>query len=151
MVIPLGTKDQLGRDEFIDISRWVPFGMFAGTGGGAVSPDGTPLPNQLVTAPIVDLLMSAKTGQDADGNPFFPDGQSKLGALAEKLALMFSPSGVGPGGRRAQQLANAMEQSKFVVDENGQPMFNNPVMNIGAAWGRLPQNIATEIGQMFGD
>lgn len=151
LTVPTGTKDSLGRPEYVDLSRWVPFGMFAASAGGSVNVDGTAAPNQIISAPLIELAMAAVTGEDADGQPIVKPGQSKLAAIAERMALMFSPSGVGPGGRRAQQLANAIEQSKFVLDENGSPVYVNPLLNAGAWWGRLPQNIGQELGQAFGD
>lgn len=109
LVLPTGTQDAYGRQEFLDLSRWVPFGMLAGAAGGAVNVDGQPMPNQLISAPMIELALMMQTGHDAQGQPLVKDGQSKVAAIAQKMALFFSPSGVGPGGRRAAQLANAME------------------------------------------
>lgn len=151
LVVPTGTKDAHGRPEYLDLSRWVPFGMFAGAAGGAVNVDGSPMPNQLISAPLVELALMAHTGEDAQGQPLVAEGQSKVAAVASKMALFFSPSGVGPGGRRAQQLANALEQSKFVVDENGSPMYSNPLMNAAKLYGELPAEVGAYIGKAFGD
>lgn len=150
LTIPTGSKDAYGRDEFVDLSRWVPFGMLSGAAGGAVNVDGSPMPNQLISAPLIELALMSYTGEDAQGQPLVREGQSKTAAIAEKLALFFSPSGVGPGGRRAAQLANAIEQSKFVMDENGQPMYSTPLMNAAKTWGELPANAGQAVGSLFG-
>lgn len=82
LVIPTGTTDRLGRNEFVDLSRWVPFGMFARPAGGSTQADGSAVPNQLLTMPLLESMYTLYTGKDTQGYEAIAPGQSKIAAAA---------------------------------------------------------------------
>lgn len=120
LVIPTGGKDSMGRQEFIDLSRWIPFGMFA-TGDQTADDDGglSQQPNSLVSAPILELI-----GNVVQGKP--GQGQSYGAWFVQQLASTFLPPTLAPGGRKIESLANAIDSSTFFVDQEGNVHERSP-------------------------
>jgi hypothetical protein len=122
LVIPTGGKDSMGRQEFIDLSRWLPFGMYAGAANGKVGEGGLAMqPNSIVSTPVLDVVHSVMN-MDAEKQP----GQSPASFIAQKLTETFAAAGVAPGGRKVETLARAIEQSMHYVDAEGNAHDREP-------------------------
>lgn len=122
MVIPTGAKDSMGRQEFVDLSRWLPFGMYANSANGGQQEGGlSNQPNAIVSTPILDLM---HTFLDADTKK--QPGQSMASFMAQELAATFSPAGVGVGSRKIETLAAAIQQSMHYVDADGNVVERTP-------------------------
>lgn len=115
MVIPTGSTDSMGRQEFVDLSRWIPFGMYASAANGGGQEGGLSMqPSSIVSTPILDLYHSF-VNADEEKQP----GQSMASFMAQKLAETFGAAGVAPGSRKIETLAKAIEQSMTYVDMDG--------------------------------
>lgn len=157
LVLPLPEPDELGRTRVLDLSRWVPFGAFAQIAGGGNGNSGDGAPNNIASYPMLELAANTYSilygdGKSLDGRPLLAAGQSKIGAVAEQLAATFMPAGIGPGGRRAQALAAALEQSIETIGEDGQFLANpeNPLVKAAIAYGNAPANVGAALGNAVG-
>lgn len=141
MVIPTGAKDSMGRQEFVDLSRWLPFGMYANAANGGQQEGGlSNQPNAIVSTPILDLM---HTFLDADTKK--QPGQSMASFMAQELASTFSPAGVGAGSRKVETLAQAIQQSMHYVDAEGNVVERTPNLAEKAIVGYA--GIPEQIGQ----
>lgn len=145
-VIPTGQVDSMGRQEFLDLSRWLPFGMYTKAANGGQS-DGSlePGPGSLVSTPIIDLYGTILNAEEEKA-----PGQSVASFVAGKIAETFSPAGVGPGSRKVEALARAIQESAFYVDENGQPATREPsTLEKGiVAYAEAPERITQAINNI---
>lgn len=142
LVIPTGGKDEIGRQEFVDLGRWLPFGMYmraANNGGGESGLSAEP--SSLVSTPILDLINYGITKEGKQ------DGQSFSGYFAQKMAETLLPAGVAPGGRKIETLAKAIEQSYLYVDEHGNPVERKPsqIEQAIVEYSQLPERVGNAV------
>lgn len=119
MVIPTGQVDEMGRQEFLDLSRWLPFGMYSKAANGMGADSSLEAgPGSLISTPMFDVYATILNAEEEKA-----PGQSMSAFVAGKLAETFSPAGVGPGSRKVETLARAIQESAFYVDAEGKPAY----------------------------
>lgn len=151
LIIPTGQADRYGRQTSVDLSSWVPFGMFSQAAGAGDNADTTTLNNSILSFPLAEMLYRITTGQDLQGNQIQRDGQSKFAFIAQELGRAFAPQ-YAPGSRRMTALAQALEADRFVYDKGGNPMLvaESSLGQIFQTYGNLPAIVGQRVEQALG-